>query len=117
MTGFLRPNRIPRNIPLPLTKTWNTYSPGCCGSYLPQVHPTGIRTTLRRTCSTIFESSTKKGLEQRMVKGGKKEVRSRKRSSPYTTESAEIDRRRRLEEVDIDNEDKESMDEGTMSDI
>jgi hypothetical protein len=33
------------------------------------------------------------------------------------TESVEIDHRRRLEEVDIDNEDKESMDEGTMSDI
>jgi hypothetical protein len=28
-----------------------------------------------------------------------------------------IDRRRKLEEVDIDDEDQESMDEGTMSDI
>jgi hypothetical protein len=28
-----------------------------------------------------------------------------------------IDRRRKLEEVDIDDEDKESMDEETMSDI
>jgi hypothetical protein len=54
-TGFLRPSRIPRNISLPLTKTWNTYSPGHCGSYLPQVHPTGIVTTLRRTRSAIFE--------------------------------------------------------------
>jgi hypothetical protein len=52
-----------------------------------------------------------------MVKGGKKEVRSRKRSLPYTTESAEIDCRGRLEEVHIDDEDKESMDKGTMSDI
>jgi hypothetical protein len=34
------------------------------------------------------------------------------RSSPYTTESAVIDRRRKLEEVDIDNENEESMDEG-----
>jgi hypothetical protein len=33
------------------------------------------------------------------------------------TASAEIDCRRRLKEVGIDNEDKESMDEGTMSDI
>jgi hypothetical protein len=44
-------------------------------------------------------------------------VKSRRRSSPYTTESAVIDHRRKLEEVDIDDEDKESMDEGTMSDI
>jgi hypothetical protein len=35
-------------------------------------------------------------------------------SSPYTTESAVIDRRRKLEEAAIDDEDKESMDEGTM---
>jgi hypothetical protein len=33
------------------------------------------------------------------------------------TESTVIDRRRKLEEVDMDDEDKESMDEGTMSDI
>jgi hypothetical protein len=31
------PSHMPRNIPLPLTKTWNTYIPGRCGSYLPQV--------------------------------------------------------------------------------
>jgi hypothetical protein len=31
------PSCILRNIPLLLTKTWNTYSPGCCSSYLPQV--------------------------------------------------------------------------------
>jgi hypothetical protein len=31
------PSHIPRNIPLMLTKTWNTYSLGHCGSYLPQV--------------------------------------------------------------------------------
>jgi hypothetical protein len=47
----------------------------------------------------------------------KKEMRSRRRSSPYTTESAVIDHRRKLEEVDIDDEDKELMDEGIMSDI
>jgi hypothetical protein len=33
------------------------------------------------------------------------------------TESAEIDHRRKLKEVGIEDEDKESMDEGTMSDI
>jgi hypothetical protein len=53
----------------------------------------GIRTTLCHICNAIFEGCTEKGLEQRMVKGGKKEVRSRKRSSPYTSESAEIDHR------------------------
>jgi hypothetical protein len=99
-------------------KTWNTYSPGHCGSYLPQVHPMGIRTTLRRTCSAVFESciEPRKG----WTKGGrgrKREIELRRRSSPYTTESAVIDHRRKLEEVDIDDEDKESMDKGTMSDI
>jgi hypothetical protein len=44
-------------------------------------------------------------------------MKSRKRSSPYMTESAVIDCRRKLEEVDIDDEDKELIDEGTMSDI
>jgi hypothetical protein len=44
-------------------------------------------------------------------------MKPRRRSLPYTTESAMIDHRRKLEEVDIDNEDKESIDEGTMSDI
>jgi hypothetical protein len=44
-------------------------------------------------------------------------MESRRRSSLYMTESAMIDHRRKLEEVDIDNEDKESMDKGTMSDI
>jgi hypothetical protein len=44
-------------------------------------------------------------------------MKSGRRSSPYMTESAVIDRRRKLEEVDIDDEDKKSMDEGTMSDI
>jgi hypothetical protein len=44
-------------------------------------------------------------------------MKSGRRSSPYTTESAVIDRRRKVEEVDIDDEDKESMDEGIMSDI
>jgi hypothetical protein len=50
-------------------------------------------------------------------RGRKKEMKSRRRSSPYTTESAEIDRRRKLKEVGIDDEDRESMDEGTMLDI
>jgi hypothetical protein len=85
---------------------------------LPQVHPTGIRTTLRRTCSAVFESGIEpgKGWTKR-GRGRKREMKSKRRSSPYTTESAVIDRRRKLEEVDIDDEDKESMDEGTMSDI
>jgi hypothetical protein len=44
-------------------------------------------------------------------------MKSRKRSLPYMTESAMINRRRKLEEVDIDDEDKELIDEVTMSDI
>jgi hypothetical protein len=44
-------------------------------------------------------------------------MKSRRRSSPYMTESTEIDRRQKLKEVGIDDEDKESIDEGTMSDI
>jgi hypothetical protein len=60
---------------------------------------------------------TWKGLGPREGEGGKKEVKSRRRSSPYMTESTEIDRRRKLKEVGTDDEDKESMDEGTMSDI
>jgi hypothetical protein len=36
---------------------------------------------------------------------------------PYMTESTMINHRQKLEEVDIDDEDKESMDKGTMSDI
>jgi hypothetical protein len=51
-------------------------------------------------------AGTKKG------RGRKKEMKSRRRSSPYTTESAQIDHRRKLKEVGIDDEDKESMDEG-----
>jgi hypothetical protein len=55
---------------------------------------------------------TEKGLSfKREVEGGKKEVRSRWRSSPYTSESAVTDRRRKLEEVEIDNENEESMEE------
>jgi hypothetical protein len=55
---------------------------------------------------------TEKGLRFRKeVEGGKKEVKSRWRSSPYTTESAVTDRRRKLEEVDVDRENEESMDE------
>jgi hypothetical protein len=44
-------------------------------------------------------------------------MRSRRRSSPYMTESAKIDCRRKLKDIGIDDEDKELMDEGTMSDI
>jgi hypothetical protein len=51
-------------------------------------------------------AGTKKG------RGRKKEMKSWRRSSPYTTESTKIDYRRKLKEVGIDDEDKESMDEG-----
>jgi hypothetical protein len=51
-------------------------------------------------------TGTKKG------RGRKEEMRSRRRSSPYMTESTEIDHRRKLKEVGIDDEDRESMDKG-----
>jgi hypothetical protein len=52
------------------------------------------------------------GAETKKGRGRKKGMKLRRRSLPYTTESAEIDRRRKLKEVDIDDEDTESMDEG-----
>jgi hypothetical protein len=39
-------------------------------------------------------------------------VKPRRRSLPYMTKPTVIDYRQKLEEVDIDDEDKESMDEG-----
>jgi hypothetical protein len=39
-------------------------------------------------------------------------MKSRRRSLPYTTESAIIDHRQKLEEVGVDNEDEELMDKG-----
>jgi hypothetical protein len=51
-------------------------------------------------------AGTKKG------RGRKKEMRSRRRSLPYTTESTKINHGQKLKEVGIDDEDKESMDEG-----
>jgi hypothetical protein len=64
------------------------------------------------------DKQTEKGLWfKKEAEGGKKEVKWRRRSSPYTTESAVIDHRGKLEEVGIDDEDKELMDEGTMSGI
>jgi hypothetical protein len=85
---------------------------------LPQVHPTGIRTTLCHTRSAVFECCIEPGEGwTKRGRGRKREMESRRRSSPYMTESAVIDRRRKLEEVDIKDEDKELMDEGTMSDI
>jgi hypothetical protein len=85
-------SHIPRNIPLPLTKTWNTYSPGHCGSYLPQVHPMGLGTTLRHTCSAIFEYCT--GLPQQadMEGAGTKRGRGRKERSKIEEEFAIYDR-------------------------
>jgi hypothetical protein len=56
--------------------------------------------------SDLEGAGTKKG------RGRKKEMKSRRRSLPYMTESAEIDHRRKLKEVGIDDEDKELMDEG-----
>jgi hypothetical protein len=54
-------------------------------------------------------------LEGAGTKGGrgrKKEMGSRRRSLPHMTKSAKIDCRQKLKEVGIDDEDKESMDEG-----
>jgi hypothetical protein len=54
----------------------------------------GIRTTLRHTHSAIFECCI--GPEEAGIKeaeGGKKEMKSRRRSSLYITESAKIDHR------------------------
>jgi hypothetical protein len=39
-------------------------------------------------------------------------MKSRSRSSPYMTESAEIDCRQKLKGVSIDDEDKDLIDEG-----
>jgi hypothetical protein len=39
-------------------------------------------------------------------------MKSRRRSSPYMTESTKIDCRQKLKEVGIDDKDKESIDEG-----
>jgi hypothetical protein len=44
-------------------------------------------------------------------------MKLRRRSSPYMTKSAKINCRQKLKEVGIDDEGKESMDKGTMSDI
>jgi hypothetical protein len=90
------PSHIPRNIPLPLTKTWNTYSPGLCGSYLPQVHPTGLGTTLRRTRSAVFECCTGPPQQADIEGAGTKEGRGRKeRSEIQEEEFAVYDRVRR----------------------
>jgi hypothetical protein len=105
-------SHIPRNILLPLTKTWNTYSPGCCGSYLPQVHPTGLGTTLCCIGSAIFKCCIGPGRGWDKEGQRKEEMKSRRKSSPYMTESTEINCRQRLKEVGINNEDKELMDEG-----
>jgi hypothetical protein len=108
-----------RNIPLPLTKTWNTYSPGRRGFLLDHKsiqREIGLPSAVR----VLPYSNAVSDLEGTKAKRGrrrKKEMKSRGRSSPYMTKSAVIDRRRKLEEVDIDDEDRESMDEGTMSDI
>jgi hypothetical protein len=80
------PSHIPRNIPLPLTKTWNTYSPGRCGSYLPQVYPTGLGTTLRHTRSAVFECCTGPPQQADIEGAGTKEGRGRKERSEIEEE-------------------------------
>jgi hypothetical protein len=57
----------------------------------------------------------RRGWDEVGQKEGRNKKRSRRRSSPHTTESAEsavIDRRRKLGKVGVEDEDKESMDEG-----
>jgi hypothetical protein len=93
MTGYPRPSHILRNIPLPLTKTWNTYSLGYCGSYLPQVHPMGLGTTLCRTCSAIFECCTGPPQQaDRQGAGTKKDRRREERNEIKKEEFAVYDR-------------------------
>jgi hypothetical protein len=84
----------------------------------------GIGTTLRHKRSAVCtlpcngppqQADREGAVIQERGRRRKKEVKSRRRSLPYTTESAVIDCRRKLEKVGIDDEDKESMDEGTMS--
>jgi hypothetical protein len=79
----------------------------------------GIVTTLRRIHSAIFECyiGPGRGRDKERQKEERKEVKLRRRSSPYITESAEINRRRKLKDIGIYDEDKELRDERTMSDI
>jgi hypothetical protein len=44
-------------------------------------------------------------------RGGKKEMKSRRRSSLYMTESTKINHTQKLKDVGTDNKDKESIDE------
>jgi hypothetical protein len=57
----------------------------------------------------------KRGWDEAGQKEGRKKQKSRRRSSPHMTESTEstvIDRRREQGKVGVEDEDKESMDEG-----
>jgi hypothetical protein len=74
-------SHILRNILLLLTKTWNTYSPGYCGSYLLQVYPTGLGTTLCHTHSAIFEYCTGPPQQADIEGAGTKRGRGRKERS------------------------------------
>jgi hypothetical protein len=60
---------------------------------------------------------TWKGLGQREAEGGKKAVRSRRRSSPYTTESAKINHRQKLKKLVLMMRIRNRWTRGTMSDI
>jgi hypothetical protein len=71
-------------------KTWNTYSLCYYDSYLPQVQeglPSAIY-ILPYVCCHVMDypnRQTEKGLRfKKEVEGGKKDMKSRRRSSPYT---------------------------------
>jgi hypothetical protein len=72
----------------------------------------GLKTTLCHTCSAVFECciGPRRGWDKEGQR--KEEMKSRRKSSPYMTESTKIDCRQRLKAVGIDNEDKELMDKG-----
>jgi hypothetical protein len=83
-------SHILRNILLPLTRTWNTFSLGCCGSYLPQVYPMGIGTTLYYICSAVFEYCTRPPQQADINRTGTKTGRGRKERSEIEEEEFTI---------------------------
>jgi hypothetical protein len=52
------------------------------------------------------------GIGRKKGRRRKKEMKLRRRSSPYMTESMEINCRQKLKEVGINDQDKELIDEG-----
>jgi hypothetical protein len=83
-------SHILRNIPLLLTRTWNTYSLGHCGSYLPQVHPIGLGTILCHTGSTIVECCTRLPQQADIEGDGIKEDRRREERNEIKKEEFTI---------------------------